>query len=146
MRQAERVARLARGDDRARRAAGALGVGPVRVEPQPQRHADRVRARLEQRDGAVDAAAHRDRDAARVAARRGRPARARSRARRRQRLAADGRRLEQRQPAQVLCDAGRVGVDDPVAVDAQPDERPVVAARRVSESSTMRPGYSRRKT
>ena len=41
VRQAARVTRLARGDHRARRAAGPLRVGPVRVEPQPECHADR---------------------------------------------------------------------------------------------------------
>ena len=45
VRQTARVTRLARGDHRARRAAGALGVRPVRIEPQPQRDADRRRSR-----------------------------------------------------------------------------------------------------
>ena len=40
-----RVARLARRDHRLRRAAGALGVGPVGIEPEPQRDADRLRRR-----------------------------------------------------------------------------------------------------
>ena len=42
MRQAETVARLARGQDGLGRAAGTLGVGAGRVEPEPQRDADRV--------------------------------------------------------------------------------------------------------
>ncbi len=51
----------------------------------------------------------------------------------RQRLAADRRSLEERQAAQVLGEPGGVGVDDHVAVDAQPNCRPVGAARGVSE-------------
>ena len=82
VRKAARMARLARGDHRARRAAGALGIRPVRVEPQAERHADRSRPRLEERHRAVDAAAHRDRNPLRVAASPEPPARARSRARR----------------------------------------------------------------
>ena len=83
MRQAERVAGLARGDHRLRRAAGALGVRPGRVEPEPQRDADRVRPGAEERDGAVDAAAHRDGDPPRRGLGAEAPGRARSRARRR---------------------------------------------------------------
>ena len=128
MRKAARVARLARGEHRARRAAGALGVGPVRVEPEAQRDTDRRRPRLEQRHGAVDAAAHRNRDAVGI---RGRADRGCERVRERvdrQRLAADRARLEQRQTAQVGGDARGVRVDDPAAVDAQPNGRPVGAA------------------
>ena len=56
----------------------------------------------------------------------------------RQRLAADRCRLEQRQPAQVLREPVGVRVDDPVAVDAQPDRRPVGAACRVAEELASR--------
>ena len=91
------------------------------------------RARAQQRDGAVDAAAHRDRDALRVG-RRSHRRRERVRERvDRQRLAADRRRLEERQPAQVLREAVGVGVDDAVAVDAQPDRRPLRAACGIAE-------------
>ena len=133
MRDAEPVARLARGDHALGRAAGALGVGPVRIEPEPQRHADRVRQRAQERDRAVDAAAHRHRDAA--GRRRGpedRPERVRERVDR-ERLAADRRRLEQRQTGEVALEPGRVRLDDPVAVHEQPDGGPVAAAARVSE-------------
>src|SRR5439155_2932114 len=57
VREPEAVARFARGDHGLRRAARALGARPVRVEPEPQRDPDRVRAGTEQRDGAVDPAA-----------------------------------------------------------------------------------------
>src|SRR5918911_1373802 len=43
VRQPERVAGLARRDDRLGRAAGALGVGTVWVEPESERDADRAR-------------------------------------------------------------------------------------------------------
>ena len=49
------------------------------------------------------------------------------------RLARHGGRLEQRQPGEGAVEAGRVGRDDPVAVDRQPDERELVAARGVSD-------------
>ena len=138
MREAEAVAGLARRDHRARRAAGALGVGAVRIEPEPQRDADRARPCLEQRDGAVDAAAHRDGDALRVAARAHRGADRVCERVDGQRLAADRGGLEQRQPAQVGCDAGRVGVDDRLAVHASRtaaqsaprDESPYSSMRR----------------
>ena len=101
-------------------------------------------ARLQERDRAVDAAAHRDRDSPWIGSgTHRRPERVRERVDR-QRLAADRSRLEQRQAAQVLGDAGRICVDDPVAVDAQAHEREVVAARGIPISSTMRPGYSRK--
>ena len=45
MREAERVAGLAGGDHGLRRAARPLSVGPVRVEPEAERHPDRVRAK-----------------------------------------------------------------------------------------------------
>ena len=69
VRDAERVTRRPRRQHRVGRAARALRARPVRVEPEPQRDADRVGARSKQRDGAVDAAAHRNRDARRRARR-----------------------------------------------------------------------------
>ena len=50
----------------------------------------------------------------------------------RERLAADRGRLEQAQPAQVGVEPVGVGIDDPVAVEPQPDERPAAVTRRVS--------------
>ena len=91
------MARLAGGDHGVRRAARPLGARAGRVEPEAQRDADRVRGRTQERDGAVDAAAHRDRDAARR--RRCREHR-RDRVRERvggERLAGHGRGLEQRE-------------------------------------------------
>src|SRR5579885_355150 len=138
VRQPERVARLARREHRARRAARALRVRPARVEPEPQRHADRLRPGLEQRDRAVDAAAHADGHALGVGRRAERRAeRVRERVDR-EHLAPDRRGLEQRQPAQVVREPVRVGVDDSLAVDAEPDVRPILAARRVTEQLAHR--------
>ena len=133
VRHAEPVARLACRDHALGRAARALGVGPGRVEPEPQRHADRVRQRAQQRDGAVDAAAHRDGDASgRRLGAEDRPERVCERVDG-ERLAADRRRLEQRQSREVAVEPRRVRLDDPVAVDAQADGGPLAAAARVSE-------------
>ena len=133
VRQPERVAGLARGDHGLGRAAGALGVGPGRVEPEPQRDPDRLRPGPQQRDGAVDAAAHRDRDPARV----GLGAEdLRERVRERvggERLPGDGGGLEQRQAGERPLEPGRVGLDDPVAVDDEPHERELLAPRGISE-------------
>src|SRR4051794_13770196 len=63
VRDAERVARLAGRDHRFGRAARPLGVWPVGIEPEAERHPDRVGKRAQEGDGAVDSAAHRDRDA-----------------------------------------------------------------------------------
>ena len=131
---AEPVTRLARRDHALGGAAGALGVRAVGVEPEPQRHPDRVWQRPQQRDRAVHAAAHRHGDSARR--RRGpehRPERVRERVHS-ERLSADGRRLEQGQPCDVALETGRVPLDDPVAVDAQPDCGPLAVAARVSEA------------
>ena len=78
------VAEIARPAHAARRAAGAVGVGRVRVDPELQRDAERLGRRLGERDGRVDAA----RTSPRPPGRR----RARSRRARRRRRARRGRR------------------------------------------------------
>jgi hypothetical protein len=129
---AQAVTGLARGDHGLGRAARALRVRPLRIGPEAKRHSDRVRPCTEQRDGGVDPAAHRDRDAA------GRARRPEDRAERirervdGERLAADGGRLQEGQAPKLGLEAVGVRVDDPVAVDTQPDERPAPAARRIS--------------
>ena len=65
VRDPERVAGLARGDDRRGRTARPLAVGTRGVGPEAQRYPDRLepcRARLEERDRAVHPAAHGDGD------------------------------------------------------------------------------------
>ena len=127
------VAGLARGDHGLRRAAGALGVGAGRVEPEPERDADRLRPGAEQRDGAVDAAAHRNRDPAGIG-RGGEDLGERVRERvGSERLAGDRGRLEQRQAGERPRQSRRVGFDDPVAVDGEPHECKLGSARGVSE-------------
>jgi hypothetical protein len=133
VRQPERMARLARGDDGLGRAAGALGVRSDRIEPEPERHADRLRPGAEEGDGAVDAAAHRDRHP--PGRRRGAedgPDRVRERVDG-QRLAADRRRLEEREARERAFEPRRVRLDDPLAVDGEPDERELAVPRGVSE-------------
>src|SRR5438093_8446372 len=80
------------------RAASTLGIGPVRIEPEPESDPDRVRQRLEQRNSTVNAATHRNRNAP------NRPRRPKKRTDRtgqtvnRERLAIDRSSLEQGQP------------------------------------------------
>ena len=133
MRQPALVARAPRREDGLGRAARALDVRPLRVDPEAEGHADCLRPGGEERHRRVDAAAHRDRDPTGVGSRpHDRADRVRKRVDR-ERVAADRGRFEQRQAAQVLRHAVRVGVDDPVTVHAKPDERELVPARRVSD-------------
>ena len=115
------------------RAARPLGVGAGRVEPESERDADRVRARLDEGDGAVHAPAHGNGHALRV--RLGPKRRAESVRQRvdRERLPTDGRRLEQRQPVERPLEPRGVGGPDPVAVEDKPNERELLPARRVPD-------------
>jgi len=73
VREPEGLARLARRDHRGRRAAHTLGLLPGRIGPEAKRDPDRLVAGIahaKECDGAVDAAAHRDGDAAFVWSRR----------------------------------------------------------------------------
>ena len=92
-----------------------------------------MRACLQQRDRAVDAAAHRDRHAAAVARR---VERRRERIGERvcgQQLAADRGRLEQGQAAQVAVEARRVGIDDQPVLDLEAHGRPIFATSRIAD-------------
>ena len=140
VRQPEPVARLARGDHGCGRAADALGARPRRVEPQAQRHPDRVRRRPEQRDGAVDAAAHGDRNPAGVGSgREDRADRIRERVRGED-VARHRRGLEEGEPGERALEARSVSVDDPVAVDEQPHEAVLVAAGGIADQLEGRHG------
>ena len=139
VRQAALVTRLARGDHGARRAAGALAVRPGRIHPEPQRDAERVPSRAQERDRAVDAAAHRDCDALGM---RLRAKDLRERIRERvdgERLAADGRSLEQRQSLDVAREPRRVGGDDAVALDVRRTSANSSPRAESPTTSTMRP-------
>ena len=132
VRNAERMTGLARGDHGLGRAAGALRVGRLRVDPEPERHADRGRPCPQERDRAVHAAAHRDRDPGRIGlGLEDRTDRVRERVDG-EPLAADGGSLEQRQADERPLETVGVGLDDPVAVDDEAHAGPLVAARRVS--------------
>jgi hypothetical protein len=105
----------------------------VRVEPESERHSDRLRAGAQQRHRAVDAAAHRDRDAALLGRRaEGRPERVRERVDG-QLVAADGRRLEQGQARKRAVEALAVGLDDPAVVHREAHERPAPISRGVAD-------------
>src|SRR5579862_2547750 len=128
VRQAEAVARLARGDDRLGRAARALCVAAGGIEPQAERHADGVGERTEERDGAVHAAAHRHGGAAWLRVRAEDPADGVRECVGDERLAWNGGRLEQREPRELRP----VRVDDAVAVDDEANARPLPVAGGVS--------------
>ena len=133
VREPEPVAGLARRDHRGRRAADPLARLRVRVDPEPERNPDGAGAGLQQGDRAVDAAAHRDRDPLRVA--RGadrRPDRVGERVDG-ERLAAHGRRLEQRQAGEVALEPGCLRGDDRLAVDLELHRGPFAAARGIPE-------------
>ena len=149
----EPVARLTCGDHRLRRAARPFGGGPGGIDPQPERHADRIEALVscaDECDGAVDPAAHGNGDSARVL---------RSSDERRQgvmegiareRIRADRRRLEGRQPADLateLADTGpfAVGGDDAAVLAAEPDPGEVPVAGRVADALVHRPTVPKRK-
>ena len=133
------MAGLAGGDHGVGRAAGPLRVRRLRVDPEPERDADRVRGRAEQGDGAVDAAAHRygrapgtggglehlaDRAGERVGG---------------ERLPGTAADSSSVSPGERLLEPGRVRVDDPVAVDPKPDERNLAIPRRIPDNLDHRP-------
>ena len=126
--QVSRAAMTASGEQQARSESGPAGSSQSRsVTPIA------LRPGAEQRDGAVDAAAHRDRDALRDRARRGRP----------RPIAFASASAASVSPApqppraasarEGRVEPGRVGVDDPVALDREPHERELGAARGVSD-------------
>ena len=128
------MAGLTRGDHRIGRAAGPLGARASRVEPEAQRDADRVRGGPQERNGAVDAAAHRDGDPPGLVSVPRTPVRSRSRARRRRACrrapprprAATGRRASARGPVRRPST-----IRSPL--ERQPDGGVLVAARGVSD-------------
>ena len=135
------VARRPRRCDRGRRAARALGVGRSRVLPEPERHTDRVRPGADEGDGTVDSTAHRDGNASGTRCRRERRAKRGRECLDRERIAADCGRLDERQAFERTVEARRVGSDDRLVVELQPDCGPCIAARRVSEDLVAhRPG------
>jgi hypothetical protein len=129
---AERVARGARSQNGIGGAAGTLGVRPVRIEPEPQSDADRIRQRLQQRDCAVDTAAHRNGNTA------GHPRSAKNRPDRvgeridRKRLPTNGSSLEQSQSNERTIKPGSISLNNAFAVELKPNKREFVTARRIT--------------
>ena len=133
VREAEGMASLACPDHGVRGAACALRARAGRVEPETERHPDRVRPRAVEGHGAVDASAHRNGDA--TGSRRGADDR-RKRVResvRCKRLTRNCCGLEQGQPDERPRHPVRVGLDDPVALDDETRDRVPIAARGVSD-------------
>jgi hypothetical protein len=129
---AEGVARRTGCENRIGRATGALRVGPVGIQPEPQRDADGVRQGLEQRNGAVDTAAHSNRDAP---GRTLRPKHGSDRIGKRvngKRLTPDRRSLEQRQPDQRTLKPRSISLDNAITVESKAHEREVSASRGIS--------------
>ena len=133
MRKAEGVACLARRDDGLRRAARALRVRRGGIDPEPQRDAYRSRPRAQQRDGAVDTAAHRHRYAIGIGRRPKELAERIGKRIGRERLAGHRRRLQQRQACEWALQPFRVGVNDPVSIDGEPNKRDVAVPRRIPD-------------
>jgi hypothetical protein len=132
VRNAERVTRGTGSENRIGRATGALRVGPVRIEPEPQRDADGVRQGLEQRNGAVDTAAHRNRD---PPGRTWRPKDGPDRVGKgvnSERLAPDRRSLEQRQSNERPIEPRSISLDNALSIEPKPHERKLSATRRIS--------------
>ena len=123
-----RAAITAFGEQQARSPSGPFGSIQSRsVTPK------RVLAGAEEGDGAVDAAAHRDRDTSGIGVGAEDP---RERVRDGvdgERLSADRRRFEQREPVERTIDPRSVRRDDAVALDLETDERELGAARAVTD-------------
>ena len=138
MRKAERVAGLARRDHGLRRAARALRVRRGGIDPEPQRDADRSRPRAQQRDGAVDTAAHRHRYAIGIGLRPKELAERIGKRIGRERLPGHRRRLQQRQACEWALQPFRVGVNDPFSLDGEPNKRDVAVTRRIPDDLNHR--------
>ena len=119
--------------DRSGRAARALRARPAGVEPESKGDADGGGRGAKQRNGAVDAAAHRHGDATRPRRRLedlGECVRERVDG---EGLARDGGGFEQRQPVEGAVQTGCLGLDDPIAVDDQANACPLAPAGGVAE-------------
>jgi hypothetical protein len=99
------------------RAAGALGVGTLRVQPQSQSHPDRIPSGAQQRHRAVDTAAHRDRHAARHGCGLERRAERIRKGVHGQLVASDGGGLEKVEALQRAVEPFGVSLEDPISVD-----------------------------
>ena len=138
VRDAEPVAGLPRRDHGGGRATHALAPCGLGIDPEPERHPDGSVPGSQQRDRAVDSAAHRDRCPLRARAGPDRRPDRVGQGIRRERLAPDGCRLEQGQPDEVAVEPGRIGGDDPLPVHLEPNRSPLLATRRVSEKLAHR--------
>jgi len=126
------VARRTGSENGIGRATGALRVGPIGIEPEPQRDADGVRQGLEQRNGAVDTAAHSNGNATgRTRSPKHRPDRIRERINS-ECLPTNGSSLEQSQPNKRTLQARSISLDDALTVERKAHERKVSTPSRIS--------------
>ena len=131
VRHPERVAGRTGSQHRIGRTACALGVGPIRIEPEPKRHTDRVGQRLEQRNRTVHAPTHRNRNPTfKPRSPKNRPDRIGQRISSKL-LPTNGSSLEQCQPNKRPLEPRRISLNDPLTIKNKPHERKVSPTRRI---------------
>ena len=127
------MTRLARGDHCLRRAAGALGVGPGRVEPEPERDPDRVRPARRSATALSTPPLIATAILCGSGAARNTCASAFASASAASVSPGTAAASSSVSPAERPLEPGRVRGDDPVAVDRQPYERELLASSGVSD-------------
>jgi hypothetical protein len=132
VRDAERVACSAGSKHRIGRAAGTFRVRPVGIEPEPQGDTDRIGQRLEQRDSAVDTAAHRNRNPTdRPRSPKDRPDRVSERVDSK-RLPTNGSSLEQSQPNKRTIKPRSISLNNALAVERKPHKSEFGTTSRIT--------------
>ena len=132
MGHAERVAGRASSEDSVGRAASTLSVRPLGIKPEPQSDTDCIRQRPEERDCAVDTAAHRNGNAT------GHPRSAKNRPDcigeriSGERLPTNGSSLEQSQPNERTIEPGSISLNNALAIKDKPHERKIGTTRRIT--------------
>ena len=131
VRHPERMAGRTGSQHRIGRTACALGIGPIRIEPEPKRHTDRVGQRLEQRNRTVHAPTHRNRNPTfKPRSPKNRPDRIGQRISSKL-LPTNGSSLEQCQPNKRPLEPRRISLNDPLTIKNKPHERKVSPTRRI---------------
>ena len=119
VRHPERMASRTGSQHRIGRTACALGIRPIRIEPEPKRHTDRVGQRLEQRNRTVHAPTHRNRNPTfKPRSPKNRPDRIGQRISSKL-LPTNGSSLEQCQPNKRPLEPRRISLNDPLTVKTQ---------------------------
>ncbi|HEY8726129.1 MAG TPA: hypothetical protein VIL91_05440 [Gaiellaceae bacterium] len=127
------MTRRACSKDRIGRAAGSLGIGPVRIEPEPQSDTDRIRQRLEECDSRVDTATHRNRNPSdRPRSPKNGPDRVSKRIDS-ERLPTNRSSFEQGQPDKRTIKPGSISRDNALAIKLKPHKSEFGTTRRVTD-------------